>query len=97
MAPPRRHRALSLASAARRAAESRCIVKRMIRALLVLWMALVGADRLDLAGGSLPVVITPFLALTPVVLTALVWERWRSSRPPALNRGAILYLLLVAL
>jgi hypothetical protein len=69
----------------------------MIRALLVLWMALVGADRLDLAGGSLPVVVTPFLALTPVVLGALAWERWRSGRPAELHRGTIVYFLLVAL
>src|ERR1019366_2150064 len=97
MAPPRRHRTLSLDSAARRAAESRCIVKGMIRVLLMLWMALIGADRLDLAGGSLPVVVTPFLALTPVVLGALAWERWRSARPAELHRGTIVYFLLVAL
>jgi hypothetical protein len=69
----------------------------MIRALLVLWMALIGADRLDLAGGSLPAVATPFLALTPVVLGALAWERWATARPLHLGRATLGYLCLAAL
>jgi hypothetical protein len=69
----------------------------MIRALLVLWMALIGADRLDLAGGSLPAVATPFLALTPVVLGALAWERWATAKPLQLGRATLCYLLLSAL
>lgn len=69
----------------------------MIRVLLVLWMALVGADRLDLAGGSLPVVLTPYLVLTPLVLVGLAWERWRKARPLALSRATLGYFLLVSL
>ena len=69
----------------------------MIRALLVLWMALIGANRLDLAGGSLPAVATPFLALTPIVIGALVWERWANARPLQLGRATLGYLLLAAL
>jgi len=69
----------------------------MIRALLVLWMALIGADRLDLAGGSLAAVATPFLALTPVVIGVLAWERWATARPLQLGRATLGYLLLAAL
>lgn len=67
-----------------------------MRALLILWMALVGADRLDLAGGSLSAKITPFLALTPLVVGALLFSRYRRARPVALEQGALGFLLCVA-
>ncbi|MEN9790489.1 MAG: hypothetical protein RLZZ63_147 [Gemmatimonadota bacterium] len=35
---------------------------------LVLWVALLGADRIDLLGGAGPIVLTPFLLLTPIVV-----------------------------
>ncbi|MDP1858866.1 MAG: hypothetical protein Q8K82_09350, partial [Gemmatimonadaceae bacterium] len=47
----------------------------MTYALLALWMAFIGAERLDLAGGVLPVTLTPFLALTPLLLVALLTHR----------------------
>jgi hypothetical protein len=38
--------------------------------LLVLWVALLAADRIDLAGGAAPFLVTPFLAITPLVLAS---------------------------
>ena len=69
----------------------------MTRALLVLWMALVGAVRLDLAGGSLSVVLSPFLVLTPVVICALALRRYLKARPVAVEWPALTYLLFVSL
>ena len=49
--------------------------------LLAIWVALLGADRLDLLGGRGPVVLTPFLLLTPIVaLRALMARRRRPAR-----------------
>jgi hypothetical protein len=41
-------------------------------ALLVLWIATLGADRVDLLAGSGPFLLTPFLLLTPIVVAAEV-------------------------
>lgn len=65
--------------------------------LLVLWMALVGAVRLDLAGGALPVVLSPYLVLTPVVIGALATRRLMQARPVRVEWSALGYLLLVSL
>lgn len=65
--------------------------------LLVLWMALVGAVRLDLAGGALPVVLSPFLVLTPIVIGALATRRLMQARPISIEWSALGYLLLVSL
>lgn len=71
--------------------------------LLAIWVALLGADRLDLLGGRGPVVLTPFLLLTPIVaLRELAARRRRLSadwlRLPsrALAHGTLL-LVLIAL
>ena len=69
----------------------------MTRALLVLWMALVGATRLDIAGGSLSVVLSPFLVLTPLVICALALQRWLKARPVIIEWPALSYLLFVSL
>lgn len=42
----------------------------MSEALLVLWLAGLGVDRLDLLGGAGPFLLTPFLLLTPLVAAA---------------------------
>ena len=42
---------------------------------LVLWVALLGADRIDILGGEGPVVLTPFYVLTPIV----VWTEGASG------------------
>ncbi|MBM3853918.1 MAG: hypothetical protein FJ399_12310 [Verrucomicrobia bacterium] len=65
--------------------------------LLVLWMALVGAVRLDLSGGALPVVLSPYLVLTPLVIGALVTRRLMQARPVRIEWSALGYLLLVSL
>lgn len=43
--------------------------------LLPLWVALLGADRIDFLGGSGPIVLTPFYALTPLVILREVLHR----------------------
>ena len=69
----------------------------MTRALLMLWMALIGAVRLDLAGGSLPITLTPFLMLTPLLIVALAVRRYRRTQPMALEWSSLGYLLFAAL
>ena len=69
----------------------------MTRALLMLWMALIGAVRLDLAGGSLPITLTPFLMLTPPLIVALAVRRYRRTQPMALEWSSLAYLLFTAL
>ncbi|MDQ8145876.1 MAG: O-antigen ligase family protein [Gemmatimonadota bacterium] len=71
--------------------------------LLAIWVALLGADRLDLLGGRGPVVLTPFLLLTPIVAIRELMARrrrlaadWLQLPPRALAHGTLL-LLLIAL
>ncbi len=47
--------------------------------LLVVWLATIGADRIDLLGGSGPFVLTPFLVLTPIILVLTI-GRWGIRR-----------------
>lgn len=76
---------------------------RLHRTLLVLWVATMGADRIDLAGGRTGFAFTPFLALTPlVVLSELVrrhaWRREiRIARPTIAFLTLLLALLAVVL
>lgn len=49
-------------------------MSRAQRALLVLWVAALSADRLNLLTGVTPFVFTPFLALTPLVIVS-EWVR----------------------
>lgn len=46
---------------------------------LVLWVALLGADRIDLLGGEGPIVLTPFYVLTPLVVWGEALRRRRSG------------------
>ncbi len=66
----------------------------MSGALLVLWLALLGADRIDLLAGSGPFVLTPFLVLTPLVIASeafrILGRRGRLVIPP----GAAAYTLV---
>jgi hypothetical protein len=65
---------------------------------LVLWVALIGADRIDLLGGEGPIVLTPFYLLTPVVLWNEALRRRRSGGSvfPALPpRGAAFSALVL--
>lgn len=52
------------------------------------------ADRIDLAGGNGAFILTPFLAITPLVLLAESVRRFRTSSPVWLNRGTLLYLAI---
>ena len=69
--------------------------------LLPLWVALLGADRIDLLGGRGPFVLTPFLLLTAPVgamelaaRRARLGEAWRRVPPRALAHGAFLLVLV---
>lgn len=71
--------------------------------LLVLWLALIGADRIDLFGGAGPFVLTPFLVLTPLVVGAELLTGRKgivhAALPQATRRYALVAsaLLLVVL
>jgi len=73
----------------------------MDRLLLVLWVALLGVDRIDLLGGGGPIVLLPFQVLTAVVVLAEWGRRLRSGRLPvpsaATQRFGALLLGLLAL
>lgn len=73
----------------------------MDRLLLVLWVALLGVDRIDLLGGGGPIVLLPFQILTAVVVLAEWGRRLRAGRLPvptaATKRFAALLLCLLAL
>src|SRR5262245_33910071 len=63
----------------------------MSNLLLGLWMALIGADRIDLAGGRGPFVLTPFLVLTPFVVLSQAWRRRREGLRLAVTRRVMIY------
>lgn len=62
--------------------------------LLSLWIALIGADRINLAGQNSPFVLTPFLVLTPIVFLGELVRRHRINRPVTLSQGALVFLVL---
>lgn len=68
----------------------------MSSVVLALWIALIGADRIDLAGGHGPFIVTPFLALTPVVVASELWRRAARHRPLTLSRYALGYAMCAA-
>ena len=63
----------------------------MSSALLALWIALIGADRIDLAGGHGPFILTPFLALTPIVVVSEIIRRAMRRDVVTLSGRAIGY------
>lgn len=68
---------------------------RISNVLVVLWVAFLGADRLDLLGGRGSFVFTPFFLLTAV---SLGWEGLRALMNPGslrLARGLLPYLALL--
>jgi hypothetical protein len=67
----------------------------MSAGLLVLWIALIGADRIDLAGGNGPFIFTPFLALTPLVVAWEAHQRARARRAVTISRPGTAYALVV--
>lgn len=68
----------------------------MTRALLVLWVGLIGAERLDLDGSSTALTVTPFLVLTPVLVGRLLVDRFSRRRSVQVGRAGIAFLLLSA-
>jgi hypothetical protein len=62
--------------------------------LLLAWMALLSADRIDLLGGRGAFVLTPFLVLTPLVIAAEWLRHARAHRTVTMPRNAVLFLLL---
>ena len=68
--------------------------------LLVAWVALLGADRIDLLGGEADFVLTPFLALTPLFLALetvlMAVQRKRVAVPPATAAYSLVLLLFVS-
>lgn len=73
--------------------------------LLILWIALLGATRVDFLAGSGPFLLTPFLALSPVIVVAELWRTagagWQPRIPPRtagflLAISALLALLLAS-
>ena len=62
--------------------------------LLLVWMACLSADRINLLGGRGAFVLTPFLVLTPLVIGAEWLRRVRARRAITMPRNAVLFLLL---
>lgn len=76
-------------------------VERVISLLLVLWVALLGADRINLLAGSASFLLTPFLILTPLVLlletTRLALTRDALRVPPRAPHYVALAGILLSL
>lgn len=62
--------------------------------LLAIWIALIGADRINLAGQNSPFILTPFLVLSPVVILGELVRRHRAKSPITVPRGALAFLVL---
>jgi hypothetical protein len=48
--------------------DRKIVLDNVKNALLVIWIALIGADRIDLFGGGGAFILTPFLVLSPIVI-----------------------------
>src|SRR5262245_28849376 len=57
---------------------------------------LIAADRIDLLGGRGAFVLTPYLALTPIVVVSELIRRHRSGRALTLPPAGLVYSLLAA-
>jgi hypothetical protein len=68
----------------------------MSAALLALWVALIGADRIDFLGGHAQFVLTSFLILTPVVVLSELLRHLRQRHPVRVPRSAMMYAAVVA-
>src|SRR5215471_15751570 len=64
--------------------------------LVSLWIMLIGADRIDLLGGRGAFVLTPYLALTPIVVVSELISRHRRGRALTVPRGGLVYALVTA-
>jgi hypothetical protein len=64
--------------------------------LLTLWVVLIAADRIDLLGGRGAFVLTPYLALTPIVIVSELFRRRRSGSAISVPRTGLVYTMLIA-
>ena len=62
--------------------------------LLVLWIALIGADRINLLGQDSAFILTPFLVLTPLVFLTELVRRHRARTSVTVSRGALAFVVL---
>lgn len=65
--------------------------------IFILWLALIGADRIDLLAGAAPVRLTPFLVLTPVLLFVESVRLLRKGGRLKIPNGAARYTLVTTL
>ncbi|MBX3172990.1 MAG: O-antigen ligase family protein [Gemmatimonadaceae bacterium] len=63
--------------------------------LILLWVASLGADRLDLLGGRGPILLLPFQVLTALVVFTEWRRRLRGGRWPAISAEAWTFIALV--
>lgn len=69
-------------------------MERVVTALLVLWVALLGADRINLAAGVVDFILTPFLALTPIILLLEIIRIAATRESLAIPRNSARYCLI---
>ena len=62
--------------------------------LIALWVALIGADRINFAGQNSPFILTPFLLLSPIVVLGELVRRHRCGAPVTISRGALAFFVL---
>lgn len=62
--------------------------------LFVLWLATIGADRIDLLAGAGPVVLKPFLILSPIIIFIEGVEAIRGGRRVAVPQDARWFFVL---
>lgn len=60
--------------------------------LLMWWIALLGADRIDFLGGMAQFHLTPYLVLTPIVLLSELLRRHLSGNPVRVTRQGAAFL-----
>lgn len=65
-----------------------------MRILIALWIATLGADRVDLAGGAAPFAVLPFHVLTAAVVLGEWWRRLRTRSLPRVTPAQGLFAAL---
>ncbi|HAT37617.1 MAG TPA: hypothetical protein DCS75_03930 [Gemmatimonadetes bacterium] len=62
-----------------------------------LWLALIGATRIDLLGSVGPLVMTPFLVIAPIIVMSFLWRSWTKGESIPMAAGASGFLLVITL
>lgn len=69
--------------------------------LMILWLGLLGANRIDFLAGSGPLILTPFLVLSPILIAGELWRTagagWQFRMPPFAAHFLMAVSALVAL